>query len=73
MATGKIKWYNPKKGFGFITGEGKDVFVHYTRVVSGDDGELKEGDTVEFEIEPGEIGPRAAKVTKKPITPSFSD
>ena len=50
MATGKVKWFDPKKGFGFVVNdEGKDVFVHYTSI----DGEgfrcLKTGETVEYE------------------------
>lgn len=77
MAIGVVKWYNAKKGFGFITqnegNDNRDVFVHYTRILGPDD-KLKEGDAVEFEIEPGEIGPRAAKVIKKPADfPSLSD
>ena len=50
MATGKVKWFDPKKGFGFVVNDdGKDVFVHYTSI----DGEgfrcLKNGETVEYD------------------------
>ncbi|MBP7583884.1 MAG: cold-shock protein [Spirochaetes bacterium] len=63
MPKGVIKWFNEKKGYGFISNEeGGDVFVHYT----GIDGEgfrtLNEGDRVEFEIETSDKGPRAVKV-----------
>jgi len=52
---GKVKWYHPKKGYGFITAEdGKDVFVHYTSLPDG--MYLHEGDEVEFEVEEGEKG-----------------
>ena len=46
---GKIKWYNPRKGFGFIIGEdGKDIFVHQTDILT--DVSLNEDDSVEYEI-----------------------
>jgi CspA family cold shock protein len=50
MATGKVKWFDPKKGFGFVVNDdGKDVFIHYTSI----DGEgfrcLKNGETVEYD------------------------
>ncbi len=67
MPKGTVKWFNPRKGFGFISSDsGPDVFVHYTQIEGEGDKKLKEGDTVEYEIVPGEIGPRAAKVIRKP-------
>ena len=60
---GKIKFFNDAKGFGFITGEdGKDYFVHSTGLSPG--LSVREGDAVTFEIEQGEKGPKASKVTK---------
>ncbi|OYT28513.1 cold-shock protein [Thermoplasmatales archaeon ex4572_165] len=60
---GVIKWYNPRKGFGFIeVEEGKDVFVHNTQVPQGT--YLNEGDKVSFEIEESDKGPQAVKVEK---------
>jgi len=60
---GKIKWYNPRKGFGFIVGEdGKDIFVHQTDIPTGI--ELNEDDPVEYEVEKSERGPKAKKVKK---------
>jgi len=60
---GKIKWYNPIKGFGFIVGEdGKDIFVHQTDIPT--DVELNEDDPVEYEVEQSERGPKAKNVKK---------
>jgi CspA family cold shock protein len=62
---GKVKWFNQKKGFGFIQREdGDDVFVHYS-AISGDGFKtLDEGDTVEFDIVDSDKGLQAANVTK---------
>jgi len=60
---GKIKWYNPRKGFGFIEVEdGKDIFLHNTKVPEGT--HLDEGDAVSFDVEEGEKGPQATNVKK---------
>ncbi len=60
---GKIKWYNARKGFGFIEVEdGKDVFVHKTSIPEGTS--LNDGDNVEFETEDSERGPTATKIKK---------
>ncbi len=60
---GKVKFFNEAKGFGFITGEdGKDYFVHSTGLSEG--VSVSEGDSVVFEIEQGDKGPKASKVTK---------
>lgn len=60
---GSIKWYNTRKGYGFIQGEdGKDVFVHRSSVPSGT--LLQEGDKVEYELETSERGPKAINVKK---------
>lgn len=61
--TGRVKWFNDRKGFGFIEVEGqKDVFVHYSAVQGEGFKSLKEGDEVEFEVTQGPKGPQATKV-----------
>lgn len=62
---GRVKWFDPQKGFGFIqTEEGNDLFVHYTSI-SGDDYEvLEEGEEVEFEIAEGRRGLFATAVKR---------
>ena len=63
--TGKVKWFNDAKGFGFIQREGgPDVFVHFSAIQSQGFKSLAEGDKVEFEIVDGQKGPQAANVTK---------
>lgn len=64
METGTVKFYNEAKGFGFITPDngGKDLYVHSTAVQNGP---IKEGDKVEFEIGEGDKGPRAENVSRK--------
>jgi len=65
MATGTVKWFNDSKGFGFITPEnGDDVFVHHTAIQAEGFKSLSEGDQVEFDIEEGEKGSKAANVVK---------
>ena len=62
---GTVKWFNAKKGFGFISDEeGKDVFVHFSALQMDGFKVLEEGDEVEFEVIDGETGPQAANVTK---------
>ncbi len=64
MNTGKVKWFNAVKGFGFITSdEGKDVFVHYSRLNMNGFKVLEQGQSVTFDIENGEKGPQATNVT----------
>ena len=61
MAQGTVKWFNQKKGFGFIEQEdGDDLFVHHTQV----EGVIEDGDSVEFEVGEGPNGPNAINVSK---------
>lgn len=64
MKKGKVKWFDAAKGFGFISCEdGKDVFVHFSAIVSNGFKSLEEGQNVSFEIVEGARGPQAANVT----------
>ena len=64
MASGTVKWFDEKKGFGFIEqDEGPDVFVHHTGIKATGFKTLKEGDKVTFDLEQGMKGPKAANVT----------
>jgi CspA family cold shock protein len=64
-AEGTIKWFNEKKGFGFIQQEdGPDVFVHYTSIKAEGFKTLAEGQRVQFDIEEGAKGPKAVNVVK---------
>jgi CspA family cold shock protein len=63
--TGKVKWFNNSKGYGFIGQDnGADVFVHYSAIQGEGYKTLQEGDTVEFEVVQGQKGPQAESVTK---------
>jgi CspA family cold shock protein len=64
MTTGTVKWFNDRKGFGFIEQEdGADVFVHHSAINAAGFKSLSEGDQVSFDIEQGQKGPAAANVT----------
>lgn len=66
MAThGQVKWFDPKKGFGFIVGpDGQDVFVHYTQIEGEGFRSLKDGEEVEYELVEGEKGQQARQVQR---------
>ena len=66
MPTGKIKWFNDQKGFGFIADDkgGEDVFVHFSAIQMDGFKTLAEGQAVEFEVKTGEKGLHASNVVR---------
>ena len=64
MATGKVKWFNETKGFGFITPDqgGEDLFAHYTQIQGGGFKTLQEGQEVRFEVTMGMKGKQASNI-----------
>jgi CspA family cold shock protein len=65
VATGTVKWFNPDKGFGFISQpDGPDVFVHFSAIEGSGYRNLEEQDKVEFEVTSGPKGPNAANVRR---------
>ncbi len=65
MASGKVKWFDNKRGFGFIAQEsGQDVFVHYSNIVGSGFKTLNEGEEVSFEVVAGEKGLKAVNVER---------
>ncbi|MFP4015645.1 MAG: cold-shock protein [Halanaerobiales bacterium] len=65
MFTGKVKWFDAQKGYGFIEREdGDDVFVHFSAIEDEGFKTLEEGQDVEFEIVEGDRGPQASNVVK---------
>lgn len=62
---GKVKWFNPEKGFGFIeTSEGNDVFVHFSAITGEGFKTLEEGQSVEFDVTESDRGPQATNVVR---------
>ncbi|MBN2420002.1 MAG: cold-shock protein [Deltaproteobacteria bacterium] len=65
MANGKVKWFNNRKGFGFIQQEdGPDLFVHFSSIKADGYRSLNEGEEVTFEVEDSERGPKAVNVSR---------
>ncbi len=64
MAVGTVKWFNDQKGFGFITPDdgAPDVFAHFSEIQADGFKTLTEGQKVEFEVQQGDKGPRAANI-----------
>jgi len=61
--TGKVKWFNAEKGFGFITGEdGKDIFAHFSQIQKDGYKSLAEGEAVQFDVTQGQKGPQASNI-----------
>jgi CspA family cold shock protein len=71
MSNGKVKWFNPRKGYGFIaTADGRDIFVHYSSISGDGYKTLVEGDPVTFDIVEGEKGLRAENVVGRSASES---
>jgi len=71
MSEGKVKWFNTRKGYGFIsTADGTDIFVHYSNISGDGYRTLAEGDSVSFDIVEGEKGLRAENVVQQPAVES---
>ena len=65
MAIGTVKWFSPKKGYGFITmDDGQEVFVHYSAIDGAGFRSLEQGERVEFEVAQGPKGLQASNVNK---------
>ena len=66
MATGAVKWFDEKKGYGFIEGpNGHDIFVHFSDIEADGFRKLVEGERVDFDLLQGQRGPRATKVVRQ--------
>lgn len=71
---GKVKWFDPKKGYGFIVGpEGQDVFVHYSQIQGDGFRSLKDGESVDYELVQGEKGFQARAVNRLEPVDTRSD
>ena len=69
MASGKVKWFDNKRGFGFIAQDsGQDVFVHHTSILGQGFKTLNEGDEVVFDVIPGDKGLKAQNVQRAHVT-----
>ena len=69
MASGKVKWFDNKRGFGFILQEtGQDVFVHHSCILGNGYKTLQEGETVSYELVDSDKGPKADKVHRMPAS-----
>ena len=71
MATGKVKWFNDQKGFGFISSEqGKDIFVHHSVIEGQGFKTLQDGESVEYDVEEGPKGSKATRVRRLTAAPA---
>ncbi len=74
MATGAVKWFDEKKGYGFIEGpDGHDIFVHFSDIQADGFRKLVEGETVGFELLEGQKGLRATNVVRQVAAPAGNE
>jgi cold shock protein len=73
MVIGVVKWFSPKKGYGFLTmDDGQEVFVHYTAIDGNGFRSLEQGEQVQFDVAQGPKGLQAAKVTRNGVPTAVS-
>lgn len=66
---GEVKWFDPKKGYGFIVGpEGQDVFVHFSQIMGDGFRSLKDGEQVSYDLSEGDKGLQAREVNRVEVT-----
>ncbi len=75
MPTGTVKWFNVKKGFGFIqnAADERDIFVHYTAIVGDGFRILRDGESVEYELADSDRGPQAVNVRRPSVSSDSTD
>lgn len=71
---GEVKWFDPKKGYGFIVGpEGQDVFVHFSQIMGDGFRSLKDGERVEYDLSEGDKGMQAREVKRVDVEASVPE
>ena len=70
---GEVKWFDPKKGYGFIVGpQGQDVFAHFSQILGDGFRSLKDGESVQYELVEGDKGSQACEIQRDPAEAELS-